>query len=160
MVAVAVVAAAVFVAEAAALTITTASISFPGVTLGGADQTVTGSTSAWQVDAAAETNGWHVTVASTDFSDGGNTIAVANFEIRLLDANIVVVSGDGGNKVPLSTQITFTPLSGTALKIVSAKKNRGQGVYDLTPDFQLTVPAETFAGSYTATVTVSSVVGP
>ena len=160
MVAVAVVAAVVFVAEAAALTITTASISFPGVTLGGADQTVTGSTSAWQVD-SADKKGWHVTVASTDFSNGGgNTIAVANFEIRLLDANIVVVSGQGGNKAPVSTQITFTPLSGTALKIVTAAKGAGQGVYDLTPDFQLTVPAETFTGSYTATVTVSIIVGP
>ncbi|MCH6556470.1 MAG: hypothetical protein IH797_07690 [Chloroflexi bacterium] len=88
----------------------------------------------------------------------GRTIAVANFEIRLLDANIVVVSGDT-NK-PVSTQTTFASLSGTALKIASAASGTGDGVYDLTPDFQLTVPAETFSGSYTATVTVAISAGP
>ena len=31
---------------------------------------------------------------------------------------------------------------------------------DLTPDFRLTVPAETFVGSYTATVTIAISVGP
>ena len=105
--------------EAAALTITTAPISFPDVTLNGAPQTVDGSTSAWRADATGETGGWKVTVASTDFTNGsGKTIDVSNFEIRLLDANIVRVSGDLNG--PTSTQTTFAALSGTALKIASA----------------------------------------
>ena len=154
-----VVAAAALVAEAAALTITTAAITFPNVTLNGASQTVLDdSTSAWQADATGETGGWKVTVASTDFSNGsGKTIAVSNFEIRLLDANIVLVSG--GTK-PTSTQTTFAALSGTSLKIASAAAGNGNGVYDMTPDFRLTVPAETYAGDYTATVTVDISVGP
>ena len=153
-----VVAAAALVAEAAALTITTAAITFPNVTLNGASQTVNGSTSAWRADAVGETGGWKVTVASTDFGDGsGKTIAVSNFEIRLLDANIVLVSG--GTK-PTSTQTTFAALSGTSLKIASAAAGNGNGVYDMTPDFRLTVPAETYAGDYTATVTVDISVGP
>ena len=154
MVAVAVVATALSVLEAAALTITTAAISFPGVTLDGTDQPVNGSTSAWRANATGEAGGWKVTVASTDFDNGaGKTVAVANFETRLLDANVVVVSGDT-NK-PASTQTAFGPLSGTALMIASASGGTGDGVYDLTPDFRLTVPAETFADSYTATVTVT-----
>ena len=151
--------AAALVLEAAALTITTAAITFTGVTLDGTDQTVTGSTSAWRADATGESGGWKVTVASNDFDNGaGKTIAVSNFEIRLLDANIVVVSGDT-NK-PTSTQTTFGALSGTALKIASAATGEGDGVYDLTPDFQLMMPAETFTGSYTATVTVAISTGP
>ena len=157
--AVALVAAAALVTNAAALTITTASITFTGVTLDGADQTVNGSTSAWRADATGESGGWNVTVASTDFDNGaGKTIAVANFEIRLLDADIALVSGDT-NK-PTSTQTTFASLSGTALMIASAASGEGDGVYDLTPGFQLTVPAETYSGSYTATVTVSVSTGP
>ena len=240
------------VTHSAPLTITTTPITFPEVTLDGTDQTVNGSTSAWQADATGETGGWNVTVVSTDFgidevqqvsnnatggtftltfsgqttaamaynaaaatvesalealtnitavtvtgsgtgadpwvvtfmdpgkqnvaemtaddtgltggtstistTTGGRAIAVANFEIRLLDANIVVVSGDTNKAV--STQTTFASLSGTALKIASAASGTGDGVYDLTPDFRLTVPAETFSGSYTATVTVAISAGP
>ena len=145
--------------QALALSITSAAISFPSVSLNGADQTVNGSTSAWQADASGETGGWNLTVASADFDNGaGKTIAVANLEIRLLDSNISLVSGDAA--VPISTQITFTSLSGSALKIASAAVGEGNGVYDLTPDFRLTVPAETFTGSYSATVTIAIGTGP
>jgi hypothetical protein len=156
---VALVAATALALEAAALTITTAPISFPNVTLNGASQTVNGTTAAWRADATGESGGWQVTVASTDFSNGsGKTIAVSNFEIRLLDANIVRVSGDLNG--PVSTQTTFAALSGTGLKIASAAVAEGIGVYDLTPDFRLTVPAQTYGGSYSATVTVNINAGP
>jgi len=146
--------------EAAALTINSAAISFPGVTLDGDPHTVDGSTSAWRADAVGETGGWNVTVSSTDFDNGsGKTIAVSNFQIRLLDADIAWVSGDDIN-MPVSTQTTFTALSGTGLKIASAAGGDGNGVYDLTPDFRLTVPADTFAGDYTATATVDISAGP
>ena len=146
-------------AGAGAVLITTAAITFTGVTLNGLDQTVTGSTTAWQADGFGENQGWNVTVSSTDFSDGGSeSIAVSNFEIRLLDSNIVLVSGS--NKLPVSTQTRFAALSGTPLKIASATSGRGKGIYDLTPDFQLTVPGETPPGNFTATVTVSIATGP
>ena len=146
--------------QAAALSISTGAISFPGVALDGDPHTVDGSTSAWQANATGETGGWNVTVSSTDFDNGsGKTIAVSNFQISLLDANIVWVSGDDIN-MPTSTQTTFTALSGTGLKIASAAVGDGNGVYDMTPDFRLTVPAETYAGNYAATVTVCTSAGP
>ena len=144
---------------ASALTVTTAPITFPDVTLGGTDQTVMGSTSAWRADANGETGGWNLTVASTDFDNGaGKTIQVSNFDIQLLDANVSVVSGDANG--PVSTQNAFAPLSGTPRKVASTAVGAGDGVYDLTPDFQLRVPAETYAGNYTATVTITISVGP
>jgi len=153
------VAAALLATEAAALVITTAPITFPNVTLNGASQTVDGSTSAWRADASGESGGWKVTVASTDFSSAeSKTIAVSNFEIRLLDAKIVWVSGDTNG--PVSTQTAFAALSGTDLKIASAAVGKGNGVYDLTPDVRLTVPAQTYTGSYSATVTVDISIGP
>jgi len=54
----------------------------------------------------------------------------------------------------------FTALSGTALKIASVAVGEGNGVYDMTPDFRLTVPAETYAGDYAATVIVDISAGP
>jgi hypothetical protein len=151
---------ALLVMEAAALTISSAAISFPGVTLDGEPHTVDGSTSAWRADASGETGGWNATVSSTDFVNGsGKTIAASNFEIRLLDTSIAWVAGDYTN-LPTSTQTSFTALSGTELKIASAAVGDGNGVYDITPDFRLTVPAETYLGNYTATVTVSIGAGP
>lgn len=157
--AIAVMATAFILAPVAALSITSAAISFPSVTLNGADQTVTGSTSAWRADSTGEAGGWNLTVSSGDFGNGGGkTIAVANFEIRLLDSNISLVSGDAN--VPTSTQTSYTALSGSATKIASAAVGEGDGVYDLTPDFRLTVPAETYTGSYSATVTIAISTGP
>ena len=146
------------VLQAQALTVTTAAVTFPAVTLDGTAQTVSGSTSAWRVDASGETGGWNLTVASTDFTAASKTIAVSNFTTRLLNSDIVVVSGDPTG--PASTQTTFTSLSGTPLKIASAAVGDGDGVYDLTPGFELIVPAETYTGNYSATLTVDVVVGP
>ena len=157
---VAVLAVLILAGNAAALSITTAAITFPEVTLDGTDQTIDGSTSAWQADANGEIGGWNVSVSAADFDDGfGKIIAVSNLEIRLLDSNIVWVSGDSVN-LPISTQTTYAALSGTALKIASAAIGEGNGVYDMTPEFRLTVPAETWVGDYTATLTVSIVAGP
>jgi hypothetical protein len=157
---VAVLAALVLTGPAAALSITTAAITFPEVTLDGTNQTIDGSTSAWQADATGEIGGWNVSVSSTDFDNGsGKIIPASNLEIRLLDINIVWVSGDNVN-LPVSTQTTYAALSASALKIASAASGDGNGVYDMTPDFRLSVPAETWAGDYTATLTVSIIAGP
>ena len=145
---------------ASALAITTAAITFPDITLDGSDQILIGATNAWQANATGESGGWNVSVSSTDFDNGsGKIIDVSNFEIRLLDSMIVWVSGDSIN-LPISTQTTYSALSGTALKIASAAVSEGNGIYDMTPEFRLTVPAETWAGSYSATLTVSIVAGP
>ena len=142
-----------------ALSITSATITFPGVTLNGADQTVSGSTAAWRADANGESSGWNITVASTEFDNGaGKSIAVSNFEIRLLDSNITLISGS--SMLPTSSQNNYTVLSASALKIISAASGDGNGVYDLSPDIRLTVPAETFTGSYSATLTISISIGP
>ena len=146
--------------KANAITISTAPITFPLTTLNGTDQTATTSGSTWQADGEGLLAPWHINVTSTDFDNGaGKTIAVSNFEIRLLDANIVVVTGPPSPK-PTSTQTSFTPLSGTDLKIATATAAGGDNIYDLTPDFRLTVPAATYTGDYTATVTITIAAGP
>ena len=89
----------------------------------------------------------------------GSSIDVSFFEIRLLDSSIEVVSGPPNPK-PSSTQTTFTALSATDLKIVSAAGAEAPIAWDLTPDFRLTVAPEAYAGNYSATVTISIVVSP
>jgi hypothetical protein len=141
------------------LSVTPQSIGFGTVTLAGADQTVTdGDSTNWSaVDPTGAGAGWNVTIAATDFVDGGNTIAVANFDARLLDANISTVAG---NTAPTSSITTYTALSTTAQTLLSAAVGDGMGSYTFVPDFTLDVAASTFAGTYTSTVTVAIVSGP
>lgn len=152
--------AAAFALEASALTISTVAITLPGFTLDGAEHIANTSNSTWRADGEGSPAPWHINVSSTDFDNGaGGTIAVSFFEVRLLDANIVPVSGPP-NPAPTSNQTTFVPLSGTDLKIVTALGDAAPSAWDITPDFQLAVAAEAYAGNYTATVTIAIVVSP
>jgi hypothetical protein len=152
--------AGVLALKATAISLTTVPIAFPGITLDGAQQTSTTSSGTWQASGDELPAPWNITVSSTDFDNGaGRTIGVANFEIRLLDANIVPVTGPPSPKAT-STQTSFAALSGTDLKIVTAIGAESNREYDVTPDFRLTVPAEVYIGSYTATVTITISNGP
>jgi hypothetical protein len=147
------------VTHARALSITTASITFPEVILDGTDQHVDGSAGVWQANAEGETGGWHISIASTDLDNGeGGLIPASNLEIRLLNESILWISGDP--TTPVSTQTTYVSLGGTALMIVSADIGLSDGLYSLAPDVRLTVPAQTYIGTYTATVSVDINSGP
>ena len=131
-----------------ALSVTAQSIGFGTVTLNGSDQTVfDGDATLWQAkDPTGTGSGWHVTIAATDFVDGGNTIAVSNFKAKLDDSNISTVAG---NAAPTSSLTAYTSLSTTAQTFMSAASGAGMGTYTFVPDFSLGVAAETYAGSYT-----------
>ncbi len=138
---------------------TAQNVAFPSVTLNGTDQTMTGTTSAWNAtDARGTGAGWNVTIAASNFtSSGGGSIDVANFKCQLLQANVITLSG---GTAPTTAMATLVPLSGTPAKMLSAALSAGMGSYNYTPDFQLIVPGSTLAGSYTANVTVSINSGP
>jgi hypothetical protein len=141
------------------LSVTAQSIGFGTVTLNGTDQTVfDGDATLWQAkDPTGTGSGWHVTIAAADFSDGTHTIAASNFKAKLADATILTVAG---NTAPASSLTAYTALSTTPQTFLSAAANQGMGTYTFVPDFSLDVAAETFAGTYTSTVTVAIVAGP
>ena len=141
-----------------ALSINTNSVLFNGVTLNGNAQTTYGTPDAWQVDASDVTEGWNVVVSASDFiNENSRHLSADNLSVRLLDGNIVVISGESG---PTSTQTTYAAIGSQTIKIISANAGFGQGVYNLTPDFQLNIPPQTFAGTYSANLTISVVAGP
>ncbi len=140
------------------LSLTTNPVAFGVLALSGVDQTVDTTPAAWiATDATGSAAGWNVTVSSTDLTTTGGTITVDNLKLQLLDANIVTVSG---NTAPASTVTSYQPLSGAALKILSAAATTGMGTYDFPPDFRLNVPAESAPGVYAAFMTVSINSGP
>jgi plastocyanin len=140
------------------LSLTTSAFDFGSLSLTGIDQTVDAVAPVWQAsDARGSGAGWNVTISSTDFSSVDGVIPVPNFKIRLRPEKIVPVSGNGP---PTSQVLTFQPLSGSPLKILSAAPGDGMGSYEFIPDFRLTAPAETSEGSYQAILTVSISSGP
>ena len=152
-------AAILMVTHSVALTIATASVTFPDVFLTGYDQSVLGTTSPWQVDSTDALDGWNATISATNFENGyGGIIYVSNLEFRLLAENISLVSGNP--LLPISAQTEFIPLSETATKFISAESGSGDGIYNLLPEFRLRVPAETYAGSYLSTLTITISAGP
>lgn len=155
----ALVAAGLLFTHSAALSLTTSAVNFPGMTLNGYDQVLAGSTSNWQIDASGETGGWNATISATNFENGaGGVIPIGNMTFRLLDANTSLVSGDP--TLPVSMQTSFVSLSGTPLKFLSAVSGTSDGVYNFLPEFSLTVPAETYYGTYTNTITIALNTGP
>jgi hypothetical protein len=142
------------------LSVTPADVSLSGVTLDGTDKTSTSAytSNAWTAEDARGTGvGWNVTIEATDFSDGSHTIDIsqADQKFQIQEANISVIAG---NTAPTSSVATLTDIptaGGTPLKIVSAAVDAGMGEYNIPPNFSLMVPAETYAGSYTSTVTIA-----
>jgi WxL domain surface cell wall-binding len=141
------------------LSVTAQGISFGTVTLNGTDQTVfDGDVSLWQAkDPTGTGSGWHATIAAADFSDGTHTISASNLKTKLEDGTIVSVAG---NTAPTSSVTAYTALSATPQTFLSAASGAGMGTYTFVPDFSLDVAAETYAGSYTSTVTVAIISGP
>ena len=152
------------------LSVSAANVALSGVTLDGTDKTATSASgsNAWSAqDSRGSGAGWHLTIDSTDFTDGGTPLrtidisaADQEFKIQLLDANIAVTAG---NAKPTSSATALTAIPeapAAALTFASAALNAGMGSYALNPNFELEVPAETYAVAYTATITVTAVTAP
>ena len=65
------------------------------------------------------------------------------------------VTGTAG--VSLSLPLT---INGTAAKFFNAALNTGLGKVDVTPTIDVAIPGNTYAGTYTSTVTLAATTGP
>jgi hypothetical protein len=77
------------------------------------------------------------------FSDACNTTGVCG----TVDGDLMPTTVDFG--------AAFTPLTDTDQSFLLAVTDEGMGTYYLNPQFDLFVPAETYAGTYTSTVTLT-----
>jgi hypothetical protein len=138
---------------------TVGAVSFTGQ-LTGLNQVFTSSNSIGVTDATGSGNGWNLTIAGTQFSTGGaspHTLATTALSITGVTA-----AASGTSTVTAPTNNTTYPLTvgSTATKFFNAAASTGMGAFDLTTSHSLTIPASTFAGSYSSTLTVSLVAGP
>jgi hypothetical protein len=142
----------------------TGDLTFSALTLDGTNQTATcsGTPTLTITDARGTGGGWNVTLQlTTAFTSGSNTIAASNLSCTATGGTVTPSAGSGANP----TQPGTTGTLDSALKVLSAANSgtAGMGRYQFAPatsQFNLTVPAATFAGSYTGTLTITLGTGP
>ncbi len=139
------------------LSIAQTGVSVTGETLTGSDISTTGDLGTLtSIDARGTGAGWTVTVASTDFVE--NTVATHTIDITYSAANgtdFKVSSAPDVTTVYGNTAPTPGSgyLDGGGITLLSAAAGDGMGNYTCAPALYLGIPGETYAGTYTATIT-------
>jgi hypothetical protein len=142
------------------------SASVSGVDLGSVSysheqQSSSGSISILVDDSTGSNAGWNVTLQASDFTDGDRVIDAGNFAIVGAGNPSHVVGQEidaaNGPKVPTGGG---TGSLDVARKVLHASEGYGKGTYGQELDVELTVPGQTLAGNYGASLTVNITAGP
>jgi hypothetical protein len=135
---------------------------FSAVTLNGTDQTQSTTLGLTPDDETGSASGWNITGTSTTFDDGsGHKLPTT----ATTTTGASVSAGSPNCNLPTNS-ITYPvtlPAGMTqpaAVKLYNATAGSGKGQQNVTLTFQLSVPANTFRGTYTSTWTFAIVSGP
>jgi hypothetical protein len=131
-------------------------------TLDGTDQIVNYSLPLTMSDARGTGTGWNLTVTSTTFNTGTHTLTTGASSI----ASVASACVGGGTCTNATNAITY-PLTipagstaPTAVKLFNAAATTGLGRFTITPSINVSIPGNSFAGSYASTLTIAAVSGP
>jgi hypothetical protein len=125
-------------------------------TLDGTDQTVSYGPVLGVVDARGTGAGWNLTISATNFSDGaGHTLAPGAVTAAAQACHAASTCTAATNTITYPLTIT-----GVAAKAFNAASTTGIGKVDVTPTIAVAIPGNTFAGTYTSTVTLAVATGP
>ena len=144
------------------LSLTTSAAPSFSATLDGSDQTKTFTIPSVLTDARGSGAGWNTTITSTEYSSGSHTLATDASTLTSL-ASVCQSGGtctDETNSVSLPVSVPAGPLAPTPVKYHNAEADSGMGVFDHTPTISVALPANTYAGTYSSTITLASVSGP
>lgn len=143
-----------------------ADLTLGAVTYSHSAQASTGTLELTADDSSGTGAGWNVTIESSAFvyfgTNGGTDIPAANFSVTSAAAPTSTagepVDAIGGPKVPLS--FTAPATLDLAHKVLHAELTYGEGTYDQNLGVSLNIPAQSRAGTYTGTMTVTISSGP
>ena len=132
-------------------------------TLNGTDQTPTYSLDIAGDDNTGSGTGWNLTVTSTQFTTGAPLHTLSATASSLTGVTSVCAQGTCTDPTNATTYPVTVPAGATppaGVKFFDAAANTGMGDFTITPSIGITIPANTYAGIYTSTVTLSIVSGP
>lgn len=135
-------------------------ITFPTVPLSGQQKTTTfdiGNMTA--IDATGTGSAWYVTASATQASSGSKTLPTGS--LKMDPVTSVAKSDATSSNVPTAAQTTAKAIDSGAVTILNASAGNGMGTYTVNiGEVELTVPANTYAGSYSSNVTYAFVTAP
>lgn len=111
----------------------------------------------------ASGGGWHLTVDGTQFSDGsGHTLPTGESSITTVTSgcgpnSTCAAVGANSTTYPVAMQSGAAP---TAVPFFSTASPGGRGRIDVNATVVVSIPASTFAATYTQTITVAVIGGP
>jgi hypothetical protein len=151
--------------SAGSLTEANSSTPAPSATLNGTDQIVDYTLSITVTDATGSGNGWDMTITSTQFSTGGSTPHTLSTSASSITgvtstcfASTTCTNPTNSITYPLAVPAAAT--APTAVKFFNAALNSGMGKFTVTPTVAITLPANTYAGTYSSTITLAIASGP
>ncbi|HWB22441.1 MAG TPA: WxL domain-containing protein [Gaiellaceae bacterium] len=131
-------------------------------TLDGSDQSVNYTLPLTMNDLRGTGAGWNLTMTSTTFTNGTQTLGTSASSI----ASVAAVCTAGGSCSNASNSISYpltVPAAATApaaVKVFNAAASTGMGRFTITPSINVSIPGNSYAGSYTSTLTIAAVSGP
>lgn len=150
------------VAGAGSLSLSNGATATISDTLDGTDQTVSYTLPLSMTDARGTGTGWNLTVTSTTFTTGTHTLATGASSIASV-ASACVAGGtcsNPTNAIAYPLTIPAGATAPTAVKLFNAAATTGLGRFTITPSINVSIPGNSFAGSYASTLTIAAVSGP
>lgn len=105
--------------------------------------------------------GWNLTITSTTFTTGSDNLSTSASSLTGVTSACstgTCTNPSNGLSYPLGVPAAGT--APTAVKFFNTTANNGMGKFTITPTIGVNVPQNSFAGTYTSTVTVAVVTGP
>jgi hypothetical protein len=126
------------------------------IEMSGFDRTATGTLGLFDMrDARGNGAGWNLVLCASDFinqDDPAGIIPSSAFVVTPAPPVILIA----GNTPPQSFGGSLAP----SLKILTAATNTGMGRFQVEPLVNLAIPADTLAGTYDSTLTLTLATGP
>jgi hypothetical protein len=139
-----------------------ATVAFSAVTLTGTNRTATASGALAPSDMSGNASGWNVQATSTTFTNAASKTLPAT-ATTVTAAAATTASGNCDlptNSVAYPLTLPAGTTAPTAAKVYNAAIGTGGGPLTLTLSFQLAIPANAYAGSYSSTWTFTIASGP
>ncbi len=135
-------------------------VTFPAVTETGFNMTTSATQTIVVGDNTGSGNGWSITLSSTPFVTGsGTTLADSDFTVTATPTSSC--SGSGSCTVASFANLyPFVLPGGTAAKLASDSTNAGLGDVQVNCQWNAAIPANSYAGAYSSTWTLTLASGP
>jgi hypothetical protein len=146
------------------LTITVpATVTFPGITLNGTDQTTSTPVQLTADDERTLSHpGWNITATSTTLTNA-NSQTLSTSATQITAASATAQTGNCSLPTNSISYPVTVPAGGTpptAVKVFNAAANTGAGPTLVTLTSGITVPVNSYKGTYTSTWTITIASGP